>query len=87
MAVDALCTCTVTHSLRALSPLLIPPSNSAARDASTAAAAGASTAEPSRTYGGLADEDRIFTNLYRQGDPFIKVCACVCVRENEVACP
>ena len=25
------------------------------------------------SYGGLKDEDRIFTNLYRQGDPFIKV--------------
>ena len=29
---------------------------------------------PEKTsYGGLKDEDRIFTNLYRQGDPFIKV--------------
>ena len=25
------------------------------------------------SYGGLKDEDRIFTNLYCQGDPFIKV--------------
>ena len=24
-------------------------------------------------HGGLKDEDRIFTNLYCQGDPFIKV--------------
>lgn len=52
-------------------PLSLPPS--CTRDASTAAAAGSSAAEPSRTYGGLADEDRIFTNLYRQGDPFLKV--------------
>ena len=29
---------------------------------------------PEKTsYGGLKDEDRIFTNLYRQGDPFLKV--------------
>lgn len=26
-------------------------------------------------HGGLKDEDRIFTNLYCQGDPFIKVLA------------
>ncbi len=26
----------------------------------------------SRTYGGLSDQDRIFTNLYRDGDPFIE---------------
>jgi len=25
-----------------------------------------------KTYGGLKDSDRIFTNLYRDGDPFIK---------------
>ena len=25
-----------------------------------------------RTYGGLKDQDRIFTNLYRDGDPFIE---------------
>ena len=25
------------------------------------------------SFGGLKDEDRIFTNLYCQGDPFIKV--------------
>ena len=24
-----------------------------------------------RTYGGLKDQDRIFTNVYRDGDPFI----------------
>lgn len=24
-----------------------------------------------RTYGGLKDQDRIFTNLYKDGDPFI----------------
>ncbi len=29
---------------------------------------------PEKTsYGGLKDEDRIFTNLYNEGDPFIKV--------------
>jgi hypothetical protein len=27
---------------------------------------------PKRTYGGLKDSDRIFTNLYRDGDPFIE---------------
>jgi hypothetical protein len=25
-----------------------------------------------KTYGGLKDNDRIFTNLYRDGDPYIK---------------
>jgi hypothetical protein len=25
-----------------------------------------------KTYGGLKDQDRIFTNLYRDGDPFIE---------------
>ena len=25
-----------------------------------------------RTYGGLKDQDRIFTNLYKDGDPFIE---------------
>ena len=25
-----------------------------------------------RTYGGLKDQDRIFTNVYRDGDPFIE---------------
>jgi len=25
-----------------------------------------------RCYGGLKDQDRIFTNLYRDGDPFIE---------------
>ena len=35
---------------------------------------------PEKTsYGGLKDEDRIFTNLYRQGDPFIKVPPLCCV--------
>jgi NADH dehydrogenase (ubiquinone) flavoprotein 1 len=28
--------------------------------------------EAKKTYGGLSDKDRIFTNLYRDGDPFIK---------------
>ena len=26
----------------------------------------------SKTYGGLKDQDRIFTNLYRDGDPYIE---------------
>lgn len=39
----------------------------------SAARAFAADAAPSKTHGGLADEDRIFTNLYRQGDPFLKV--------------
>jgi len=25
-----------------------------------------------RSYGGLKDQDRIFTNVYRDGDPFIE---------------
>jgi hypothetical protein len=25
-----------------------------------------------KTYGGLKDQDRIFTNLYKDGDPFIE---------------
>lgn len=28
---------------------------------------------PPRSHGGLKDEDRIFTNLYGRGDPFLKV--------------
>jgi len=32
----------------------------------------AMTATPARFYGGISDQDRIFTNLYRDGDPFIK---------------
>lgn len=33
-------------------------------------------APPERThFGGLKDEDRIFTNLYGQHDPFLKVSA------------
>ena len=57
----------------------LPPKHSSAsvhstRDvSSSAAAASTGAAAPERTHGGLADEDRIFTNLYRQGDPFIKV--------------
>jgi len=46
-------------------------------------AAQASSAPPpppeKTSYGGLKDEDRIFTNLYRQGDPFIKVTNASCV--------
>lgn len=34
-------------------------------------------------HGGLKDEDRIFTNLYCQGDPFIKVLAATA----QVSCP
>jgi len=30
------------------------------------------TAMPARFYGGISDQDRIFTNLYKDGDPFIK---------------
>ena len=26
----------------------------------------------SRVYGGLKDQDRIFTNLYKDGDPFVE---------------
>ena len=26
---------------------------------------------PMRAYGGISDQDRIFTNLYKDGDPFI----------------
>lgn len=29
-------------------------------------------APPKRSYGGLKDSDRIFTNLYRDNDPFIE---------------
>ena len=29
-------------------------------------------AEPERVYGGLADADRIFTNLYHEHDPYLK---------------
>lgn len=32
----------------------------------------AADAPPERSYGGLKDEDRIFTNLYGQYDPFLK---------------
>ena len=50
---------------------------------------------PEKTsYGGLKDEDRIFTNLYRQGDPFIKVppfSLCICLfyllQQCSVHCP
>lgn len=38
----------------------------------SAAAASTTAADAPRAHGGLKDEDRIFTNLYRQGDPFIK---------------
>ncbi len=31
-----------------------------------------STEAPKKTYGGLKDADRIFTNLYKDGDPYIK---------------
>jgi hypothetical protein len=27
---------------------------------------------PKKVHGGLKDQDRIFTNLYRDGDPFIE---------------
>jgi hypothetical protein len=30
------------------------------------------TQTPKKTYGGLSDADRIFTNVYRDGDPFIE---------------
>lgn len=29
-------------------------------------------AEPQRTYGGLKDQDRIFTNIYGEEDPYLK---------------
>lgn len=32
----------------------------------------ASQTIPKKTHGGLADADRIFTNVYRDGDPFIE---------------
>lgn len=52
------------------------------RSFSAAPSAPAPEAAP-RVHGGLKDEDRIFTNLYCQGDPFIKVSAlllrCVCL--------
>jgi hypothetical protein len=35
-------------------------------------AAAAATGQNVRIYGGLKDQDRIFTNLYRQGDPFLE---------------
>ena len=31
-----------------------------------------SVASEKRTHGGLSDKDRIFTNIYRDGDPFIE---------------
>lgn len=31
-----------------------------------------STGTAQKTYGGLKDSDRIFTNVYRDGDPYIK---------------
>jgi len=34
--------------------------------------AAAAAAAPERTYGGLKDSDRIFTNLYGDGDAFLK---------------
>ena len=41
---------------------------------SAVGAAEAAPEAPQRThFGGLADQDRIFTNLYGQADPFIKV--------------
>lgn len=39
----------------------------------SAAPSAPSPEEAPRVHGGLKDEDRIFTNLYCQGDPFIKV--------------
>jgi hypothetical protein len=30
------------------------------------------TSGPKKTHGGLSDADRIFTNVYRDGDPFIE---------------
>lgn len=27
---------------------------------------------PKKTHGGLSDADRIFTNVYRDGDPFVE---------------
>lgn len=44
---------------------------------SAAAASPPEEAPPERThFGGLRDEDRIFTNLYGRHDPFLKVTAC-----------
>ncbi|GBG62447.1 hypothetical protein CBR_g30767 [Chara braunii] len=40
--------------------------------AASSAAAAADTNEQGRAHGGLKDEDRIFTNLYGQADPFLK---------------
>jgi hypothetical protein len=41
---------------------------------STLTTSGQSVAQttPKRTHGGLKDSDRIFTNVYRDGDPFIE---------------
>ncbi|KAK9797415.1 hypothetical protein WJX73_008558 [Symbiochloris irregularis] len=59
------------RSLQRLSQSLRPftSSSSAAQQAQAQA-----PAEPAQrtSFGGLKDEDRIFTNLYGQGDPFIK---------------
>ena len=51
-----------------LSLTTLPSSHSARAFASAPATDAGKT-----SHGGLADEDRIFTNLYRQGDPFMKV--------------
>lgn len=46
---------------------MLPARRFAARFSSSAATASATTTT-TRTYGGLKDEDRIFTNLYQDGD-------------------
>ena len=45
-----------------------------AAPAAAAAAENYSCAAEKTSYGGLKDEDRIFTNLYGKHDPFLKVC-------------
>ena len=53
--------------LRRFSAAAAPPSAPAAH-------------EEARVHGGLRDEDRIFTNLYCQGDPFLKVLTAAALR-------
>jgi hypothetical protein len=60
-------------STQAAAPAAAAAAKPAASAAPAAAAAAAPSPAPERTtFGGLKDEDRIFTNIYGRHDPFLK---------------
>ena len=70
------CQCSGIPMRQQPTPASVFTANSALRSFAAGAASPPPPTPPpaaKTSHGGLKDEDRIFTNLYRQGDPFLKV--------------